>query len=505
MGHFIRSCSECRPPLQNRYPSGILPDIEPAELICSAIRQNVGGGTVARCDHRLHQGRPSASRLPRSLSLRHRRRRVPFSSCPRTHHRNPDLPGHGLDHPVRRARPGGRPGPPTGCESRSPGQPGGAEGAKGRRRSLLRPGLLQDRRLPARLHPRPASPPSSSSARPTTSRSTPPRTAPHSPTPTWRKYKAVILLSTTGDVLNADQQAAFERYIKAGGGYVGIHAASDTEYNWAWYGELVGAYFNQPPGEPAGHGQGRGPRPPVHGRPAGPLVPYRRVVQLPDQPAAARARAGQPGREELHPRRRRDGRRPPDRLVSGLRRRPLLVHRPAATPRSRTPSPSSSTTCSAASRPPPVSMDADCGASQSPASRRSRWTSNTSNPMELDIAPDGRVFYIERDGARADHQAGHRQHRDRGRPGRLHRQRGRPARHRARPGLRHQQLGVPLLLAERPGSPATGCPGSRSPATRIDLASETGAPRGRRRSATVLPRRRQHGLRQRRQPVPGHR
>jgi PKD repeat protein len=65
------------------------------------------------------------------------------------------------------------------------------------------------------------------------------------------RYDAVIWLSTTGDVLNDTQQAAFERYIKAGGGYVGIHAASDTEYTWPWYGQLVGAYFrNHPPGTP---------------------------------------------------------------------------------------------------------------------------------------------------------------------------------------------------------------------------------------------------------------
>lgn len=62
------------------------------------------------------------------------------------------------------------------------------------------------------------------------------------------QYQVVIFLSTTGDVLNDTQQAAFERFIGAGGGYVGIHAASDTEYSWPWYGGLVGAYFkNHPP------------------------------------------------------------------------------------------------------------------------------------------------------------------------------------------------------------------------------------------------------------------
>jgi len=57
------------------------------------------------------------------------------------------------------------------------------------------------------------------------------------------KYNAVVWLNTTGNVLNADQQSAFERYIQAGGGYVGIHAATDCEYEWEWYGRLAGAYF----------------------------------------------------------------------------------------------------------------------------------------------------------------------------------------------------------------------------------------------------------------------
>ncbi|HWK26457.1 MAG TPA: ThuA domain-containing protein [Solirubrobacter sp.] len=64
-------------------------------------------------------------------------------------------------------------------------------------------------------------------------------------------YDAVIWLSTTGDPLNDTQQAAFERYIRGGGGYVGVHAAADTEYTWTWYGKLVGAYFrNHPAGTP---------------------------------------------------------------------------------------------------------------------------------------------------------------------------------------------------------------------------------------------------------------
>ncbi|AKH82094.1 hypothetical protein AA958_07460 [Streptomyces sp. CNQ-509] len=63
------------------------------------------------------------------------------------------------------------------------------------------------------------------------------------------RYDVVVWLSTTGDVLDQAQQAAFERYIRSGGGYAGVHAASDTEYAWPWYGELVGAYFKNHPAQ----------------------------------------------------------------------------------------------------------------------------------------------------------------------------------------------------------------------------------------------------------------
>jgi type 1 glutamine amidotransferase len=58
---------------------------------------------------------------------------------------------------------------------------------------------------------------------------------------------AVIFLNTTGTVLDDSQKAAFERYIQIGKGYVGIHSASDTEYDWSWYGGLVGAYLANHP------------------------------------------------------------------------------------------------------------------------------------------------------------------------------------------------------------------------------------------------------------------
>jgi glucose/arabinose dehydrogenase/type 1 glutamine amidotransferase len=60
-------------------------------------------------------------------------------------------------------------------------------------------------------------------------------------------YDVVLFVNTTGDVLDAPQQAAMEGFIRAGGGYVGVHSAADTEYDWPWYGRLVGAYFRSHP------------------------------------------------------------------------------------------------------------------------------------------------------------------------------------------------------------------------------------------------------------------
>ena len=55
--------------------------------------------------------------------------------------------------------------------------------------------------------------------------------------------------NTTGDVLDDAQQSAMQDFVRAGGGFMGIHSAADTEYDWPWYGELVGAWFlGHPPG-----------------------------------------------------------------------------------------------------------------------------------------------------------------------------------------------------------------------------------------------------------------
>ncbi len=66
------------------------------------------------------------------------------------------------------------------------------------------------------------------------------------------RYRTVVFLSTTGDVLDDTQERAFEAFIRGGGGFAGIHAATDTEYGWPWFGTLVGARFaSHPPVQPA--------------------------------------------------------------------------------------------------------------------------------------------------------------------------------------------------------------------------------------------------------------
>jgi cytochrome c len=61
------------------------------------------------------------------------------------------------------------------------------------------------------------------------------------------RYKLVVFLSTSGDILNEDQQAAFKSFIEQGGGLAAIHAAVAgdvaTEGGWPWYGEALCARF----------------------------------------------------------------------------------------------------------------------------------------------------------------------------------------------------------------------------------------------------------------------
>ncbi|MFC0111470.1 ThuA domain-containing protein [Kibdelosporangium aridum] len=207
------------------------------------------------------------------------------------------------------------------------------------------------------------------------------------------RYQVVIFMSTTGDVLDDTQQAAFERYVRAGGGYAGVHAAADTEYGWAWYGSLVGAYFKQHPVpqqatvkvEDPAHPSTQGlptlwsradewydyqtnPRPNVHvlasldetSYTGGTMGTDHPITWCQDYDGGRSWYTGLGHTKEsyiepnfLH------------LLLGGIQTAAGVV-------------------------------PGDCSASQGKSFEKVTLDDNTSNPMMLDIAPDGRVFYIDR-------------------------------------------------------------------------------------------------------------
>lgn len=57
------------------------------------------------------------------------------------------------------------------------------------------------------------------------------------------KYEVIVMINTTGDIFNDEEQSLIEKFVQSGKGWVGVHAASDTEYDWKWYTEMVGHMF----------------------------------------------------------------------------------------------------------------------------------------------------------------------------------------------------------------------------------------------------------------------
>ncbi|TWG99002.1 glucose/arabinose dehydrogenase [Nocardioides sp. J9] len=213
------------------------------------------------------------------------------------------------------------------------------------------------------------------------------------------QYEVVIFLSTTGDVLNTAQQGAFERYIQAGGGYAGIHAASDTEYSWPWYGELVGSYFaNHPPGTPTATVKVEDP---AHASTAGIAPLWERVDEWYNFQTNPRGKVHvlasmdestySPGGGAMgveHPIawcQDYDGGRSwytgMGHTEESFTDETFLQHLLGGIQTAAGVVPS------------------DCKATLEPSFEKVALDENTSNPMELDIADDGRVFYIDRNGA----------------------------------------------------------------------------------------------------------
>lgn len=65
-----------------------------------------------------------------------------------------------------------------------------------------------------------------------------------------KRYSAVVFLNASGDVFNEQEQNSFQRFIQAGGGFMAIHGPTDAERDWPWYGKLIGAYFDSHPSNP---------------------------------------------------------------------------------------------------------------------------------------------------------------------------------------------------------------------------------------------------------------
>lgn len=61
------------------------------------------------------------------------------------------------------------------------------------------------------------------------------------------RFDAVVFVNTTQTLFDEEQRSAFQQYIQSGGGFAGVHSATDTEYEWPWYNRLVGAYFANHP------------------------------------------------------------------------------------------------------------------------------------------------------------------------------------------------------------------------------------------------------------------
>nr|WP_152992321.1 ThuA domain-containing protein [Nonomuraea pusilla] len=210
------------------------------------------------------------------------------------------------------------------------------------------------------------------------------------------QYQAVIFMSTTGDPLGTQEQKdAFQRYIQKGGGFVGVHAAADSGYGWSWYGKLVGAYFKS---HPAIQQATVTVEDPAHPSTANLPTSWSRTDEWYDYQANPRGTVhvltslneksysgGTMGVD--HPNtwcQDYDGGRS---WYTGL----------GHTKQSFT-EPQFLSLLLGGIKTAAGVVKADCSASQTGSFEKVTLDDNTSNPMMLDVAQDGRVFYIDRMG-----------------------------------------------------------------------------------------------------------
>lgn len=211
------------------------------------------------------------------------------------------------------------------------------------------------------------------------------------------RYQAVVWLSTTGDVLNAEQQAAFERYIRAGGGYAGVHAASDTEYDWPWYGDLVGAYFASHPANQQASIKVEDPAHPSTASLPDRWSRYDEWYNFRENPRASVHVLASLDETSYSPGAGAMGHDHPVAWCQDYDGGRAWYTAGGHTPESYS-EPEFLAHLLGGIQTAAGVVDADCSASLTSSFEKVTLDSNTNNPMELDVAPDGRVFYIERDG-----------------------------------------------------------------------------------------------------------
>src|SRR5207245_8638943 len=61
------------------------------------------------------------------------------------------------------------------------------------------------------------------------------------------RFDAVVFFTTGELPMSADQKSALIDFVRSGKGFVGIHSATDTFYQWPEYGAMLGAYFDGHP------------------------------------------------------------------------------------------------------------------------------------------------------------------------------------------------------------------------------------------------------------------
>ena len=280
-----------------------------------------------------------------------------------------------------------------------------------------------------------------------------------------RNFDVIVFLNTDGEgILNAAQRTAVERWMSRGGGIVGIHADANADRDWAWKGDMRGGawFLNHPSGAQQFQSATVVNEDPAHPAMAGIGATWTRTDEWYNFTAEPRGKVhvlatlDENSYDEQDGTRRR--RRPPDRVVLELRRRPGLLHR---------------------ARPPRLGLAGAAVPLAHPrrhpvGRRRRRGRLRRGAPGPADRRRlrqgDARRQHREPDGDRdrARSQGLHRRARRQGQgvqpadqvraqhrhdPG-ASRQRERPPRHHARPGLRHQPVPLPLLQRPNAGDPA---------------------------------------------------